>query len=136
MIQMSEDTQRYSINVSLLLFLLGFLLVLSIMLIFDGLMAYQADTLRSIMEMVAGIAGIGFVGYNIRKVQLRFSSLGKPPSAPRVLTSESCTKCDYSSIRPFKEGDYMYEKSGPCPKCNTQDSIVIKAIFLQSPPKG
>ncbi len=132
---MNEEPQRYDINISLLLFLFGFLTFLSIMLIFDGLMSYQTDAIRSVVEIGAGIAGIAFVGYNMRKTQLRLSSLGKRPVGPKVVTTESCVNCNYTNVRPFKEGDYIYGKGDTCPKCNFQDPMIVKAVFLQSPPK-
>jgi hypothetical protein len=132
---MTEKAQKYDINVSIVFFLLGFLLFLSVMLVFDGLMSYQTDSLRAIMQVGAGIAGIAFVGYNLRKMQVRFSVLAKTPFGPRVITTQSCLNCNYSNVRPFREGDYIYGKGDPCPKCNAPDPMLIKAIFLQKPPK-
>jgi len=132
---MSEERQRYDMNVSLIFFLLGFLLLFSVMLIFDGLMSYETDVVRSLLQIGAGIAGLIFVGYNLRKMQIRLSSLGKKPLGPTVLTTETCVNCNYTNVRQFKEGDYIYGKGGTCPKCNFQDPMVIKAIFVRGLPK-
>jgi len=132
---MSEETERYDINVSFLFFLLGFTLFISVMFIFDGLMAYEKDTTRAILQVATGIAGMIFVAYNFRRMQLRVSVLGRRPLGPIVLTTETCSNCNYSNIRPFKEGDYIYGKGGPCPKCNSPDPMLISAIFLRKPPK-
>jgi len=134
-IDMSEQPERYDINISFLFFLLGFLLFVSIMFIFYGLMSYESDPTRSVLQIGVGIAGIVVVGYNLRRMQLRFSMLGKQLLGPRVVTTETCINCNYSNVRSFKEGDYIYAKGGPCPKCNSPEPMVIKAIFLQRPPR-
>lgn len=132
---MSEDAEKYDISVSFLSFLLGFVSLISIMLIFDGLISYESDSLKSIIQLGAGLSGLIFVVYTLRRIQMKFSMLGRGAFGARVLTTEVCLNCNYSNVRAFKEGDYIHAIIGQCPKCNVPGSLIIKAIFLQKQPK-
>jgi hypothetical protein len=41
--------------------------------------------------------------------------------------------CEYSEIRDFKEGDYIYKKLGKCPLCGAQDTLYIDLIYAYNP---
>jgi hypothetical protein len=41
--------------------------------------------------------------------------------------------CEYSEIRDFKEGDYVYKKLGKCPLCGGQDTLYIDLIYAYNP---
>ncbi len=41
--------------------------------------------------------------------------------------------CEYSEIRDFKEGDYVYKKLGNCPLCGGQDTLYIDLIYAYNP---
>ena len=41
--------------------------------------------------------------------------------------------CEYSEIRDFKEGDYVYKKLGNCPLCGGQETLYIDLIYAYNP---
>ncbi|MFX1519201.1 MAG: hypothetical protein ACFFCD_04710 [Promethearchaeota archaeon] len=41
--------------------------------------------------------------------------------------------CEYSEIRDFKEGDYIYKKLGKCPLCGGYETLYIDLIYAYNP---
>jgi len=52
---------------------------------------------------------------------------------PRVSTVIRCSKCDFETIRKFKEGDYVLKESESCPKCKSPTFIYM--IFRETEEK-
>lgn len=57
------------------------------------------------------------------------SALRKPPVNPlsRTVSVIKCHKCQYTEVRDFQKGDYMYKTVGKCKDC--QGDMYIKTIY-------
>jgi hypothetical protein len=57
------------------------------------------------------------------------SALRSPPVAAlsRTVSVIKCDKCQYTEVRDFQKGDYMYKVLGKCKDC--QGNIYIRSIY-------
>ncbi|MGC8933857.1 MAG: hypothetical protein ACP5LN_01700 [Thermoproteota archaeon] len=132
MLEMEKTSERYDINISLFFFLLGFLLFVSITLIFNGVSEVSSGkTINGIMSFSLGILGFALVAYNINKIRHRLSLPAVLSLGPRVVTVEICENCGYRTERLFKEGDFIFGRGDKCPKCNSETPMLIEGIYLK-----
>lgn len=132
----NNSGERYDLNVSFFFFLLGFLVLISASLIYNGIMSVQESyTTTGLISLGLGILGIVLAGYNLIRLQGRFSMVGRAPTGPQVVTKLKCRSCAHETTRPFKEGDYVYGNGEPCTKCGKGEPTLITTIFLHKPPK-
>jgi len=128
--------ESYDLNISFFFFLLGFLVIISLMLIYNGAMSLEEPyTTTGLISLGLGISGLLLAGYNLMKLQGRLAAVGRRPSGPQVVTKQKCRSCGYEVTRPFKEGDYVYGNGDVCTKCGKAEPMLVSAIFLQKPPK-
>lgn len=129
---MEKTSERYDINISLFFFLLGFLLFVSITLIFNGVSEVSSGkTINGLMSFSLGILGFALVAYNINKIRHRLSLPAVLSLGPRVVTVEVCENCGYRAERLFKEGDFIFGRGGKCPRCNSETPMLIEGIYLK-----
>jgi hypothetical protein len=132
MLKMEKTSEKYDINISLFFFLLGFLLFVSITLIFNGVSEVSSGkTINGIMSFSLGILGFALVAYNINKIRRRLSLPAVLSLGPRVVTVEICENCGYRTERLFKEGDFIFGRGDKCPKCNSETPMLIEGIYLK-----
>jgi len=68
--------------------------------------------------------------FGLLLILLFFLKLVSQPSAPpkqRILTVLRCERCDVTSVREFKRGDYIPKREGKCPSC--EGEMYIEAIY-------
>jgi hypothetical protein len=131
-----NSNERYDLNVSFFVFLLGFLVMISLSLIYNGIMSLeQPYTISGLVSLGLGALGLLLAGYNLIKLQNRLSAVGRVPSGPVVITRQRCRSCNNEVTRPFKEGDYIYGNGDVCTKCGNAEPMLVTSIFLQKPPK-
>jgi len=131
---MSRSQERYDVNISLFFFLLGFLLFVSITLLFNGISEINSGGSKlynGVMSLLLGIFGFVLVAYNVNKLRHRLSFPSVISLGPRVVTVEVCRKCGNRVERLFKEGDFIYGKGSKCNKCNSEEPMIIEAIYLK-----
>lgn len=77
--------------------------------------------------LMIGLLGLAFSAYMMFQTRQRISvSLKTHP----VLTTLSCMKCGFKSIREFQRGDYVFKQSDEqCPKCN--EKMLVAAIYRE-----
>lgn len=129
---MEKTSERYDINISLFFFLLGFLLFVSITLIFNGVGEVSSGkTINGVMSFSLGVLGFILVAYNINKIRSRLSLPAVLSLGPRVVTVEVCESCGYRTERLFREGDFIFGRGNKCPKCNSELPMLIEGIYLK-----
>jgi len=132
----NNSGERYDLNTSFFLFLLGFLVLISASLIYNGITNLQEEyTTTGMISIGLGLLGLVLAGYNLFRQQGRLSMVGRAPTGPQVLTREKCKSCNSETTRPFKESDYVYGNGDPCTKCGKGEPMLISTIFLKKPPK-
>jgi len=132
----NNSGERYDLNISFFFFLLGFLVLISASLIYNGVTNLQENSATTGMISIGlGLLGLVLAGYNLFRLQGRLSTVGRAPAGPQVLTREKCKSCNFETTRPFKEGDYVYGNGDPCTKCGKGEPMLISTIFLKKPPK-
>lgn len=118
-------------------FLLGLIILFSLILFFQGLagIGKEGNDLTSFMFMMSGTMGLILTIYMIRRYQVSIQRMLKGKRIT-VLTVEECSKCNYKSVRPFREGDFVYGYGEECPKCpkstegGAGNRMLITAIYL------
>ncbi|MHA1410195.1 MAG: hypothetical protein ACTSQY_07825 [Candidatus Odinarchaeia archaeon] len=83
------------------------------------------------LGMIGGMILLMFA-FNLLSIGLR----PPPPLIQKVntVTVIKCYSCDYTEIRDFKKGDYIFKELGECPKCSGVK--YIKTIYTISPEKN
>ncbi|MBO3800091.1 MAG: hypothetical protein FGF52_03445 [Candidatus Brockarchaeota archaeon] len=118
-------------------FLLGLIILFSLILFFQGLtgIGKEGNDLTSFLFMMSGAIGLILTLYMIRRYQVGIQRMIKGRRIT-VLTVEECPNCNYKSVRPFREGDFVYGYGEECPKCpkpaegNVGNRMLITAIYL------
>jgi hypothetical protein len=85
------------------------------------------DNIFPIVFLIIGFIGLASSTYMLMQTRRRVMrvSLETLP----VMTTITCQKCDFKSVRGFERGDYVFKQAGPCPKCNT--TLLISAIYRE-----
>jgi len=77
--------------------------------------------------LIIGLLGLAFSAYMIFQTRQRISIRLKTHP---VLTTLSCQKCGFKSIREFRRGDYIFKQSDEqCPKCDGK--MLVSAIYRE-----
>jgi len=103
-------------------------LILSILSIYISINEFlNGNDMSAGYFLMIGFLGLAFSAYMMFQTRQRISvSLKTHP----VLTTLSCTKCGFKSIREFKRGDYVFKQSDEsCPKCN--EKMLVAAIYRE-----
>lgn len=132
------EMERSSIGflVPFYFFLLGLIVLFSLILLLQGITGVNKnDNLTSTLFMATGSMGLILTFYMIRRYQVSVQRMLKGRKIA-VVTVEECLKCNYKSIRPFREGDFVYGYGEECPKCpkigeNVENRMLITAIYLE-----
>ncbi len=118
-------------------FLLGLFILFSLILFFHGLTGIdkEGNNLANFSFMILGAMGLIGTFYAIRRYQVSIQRMIKGRRIV-VLTVEECSKCNYKSVRPFREGDFVYGYGEECPRCprppegSVENRMLITAIYL------
>jgi hypothetical protein len=118
-------------------FLMGLIILFSLILFFQGLtgIGKEGNDLTSFMFIMSGATGLILTFYMIRRYQTSIQRMIKGRRIV-VLTVEECPKCNYKSVRPFREGDFVYGYGEECPRCpksperSAENRMLITAIYL------
>ncbi|MBO3842443.1 MAG: hypothetical protein FGF48_08520 [Candidatus Brockarchaeota archaeon] len=127
-----------SLLVPFYFFLLGLLILFSLILLVQGVTgAGRNDSVTNMLFIMTGLTGLVSTFYMIRRYQLSVQKTLKERKIV-VLTVEECSKCSYKAVRPFREGDYVYGYGEECPRCpkslgdtGVENRMVITAIYLE-----
>lgn len=116
-------------------FLLGLLILFSLILLVQGVTGVnRSDGIMNTLFIITGITGLVSTFYMIRRYQLNVQRMLKEKKVV-VLTAEECLKCNYKTVRPFREGDYVYGYGDECPRCpkgsDAENRMLITAIYLE-----
>ena len=117
-------------------FLLGIILVaiilssMSLYIAVDSIIE-QNDILNSYSFLAIGFFGLAISAYML--LQTRGKSMPAALELPQVITTVSCPKCDFKSIRDFQREDYIFKEKGKCQKCN--ETMTITAIYREKKKK-
>ncbi|MEM2929928.1 MAG: hypothetical protein QW797_03600 [Thermoproteota archaeon] len=119
-------------------FLLGLLILFSLILLVQGVTAAgRNDSVTSMLFVMTGATGLVSTFYMIRRYQVSMQKMLKERKIV-ALTVEECSKCSYRAVRPFREGDYVYGYGEECPRCpkgaadtSTENRMVITSIYLE-----
>lgn len=106
---------------------LGWLLLLLLIIVFLFLLS-SPESLENLKENRVFSTALGIFGL-LLILLLFIKLLGQPPGLPkrRILTVLKCEKCEVTSIREFKRGDYIPKREGKCPSC--EGEMFIEAIY-------
>lgn len=119
-------------------FLLGILILFSLILLFQGITEVDKNNnMVNMLFVMTGATGLIATFYMIRRYQISVQRMLKEKKLT-VLTVEECSKCNYKAIRPFRDGDFVYGYGDECPRCpkNTENApgtgsrMLITAIYL------
>jgi len=83
------------------------------------------DNILPISFLIIGFVGVSFSTYML--LQTRQHSMQMQLELPPVLTTITCSNCDFKNQREFERGDYVFKDAGPCPKCNNK--LIVSAIY-------
>ncbi|MEM2050543.1 MAG: hypothetical protein QXI87_06310 [Thermoproteota archaeon] len=127
-----------SLLVPFYFFLLGLLILFSLILLVQGVTgAGRNDSFTNMLFIMTGLTGLVSTFYMIRRYQVSVQKMLKERKTV-VLTVEECSKCSYKAVRPFREGDYVYGYGEECPRCpkgsgdtGVENRMVITAIYLE-----
>lgn len=132
------DRSSISFLVPFYFFLLGLLVLFSLILLFQGITGIDKnDGAMSTIFVMTGAIGLVSTFYMIRRYQVGIQKLLKERRIA-VLTVEECLKCNYRAVRPFREGDFIYGHGDECPRCPkgindveaAKNRMLITAIYL------
>jgi hypothetical protein len=102
-------------------------LVLSLAALYFALVAYNEASPSAGILLVVGFIGLGLSTYMLLQTRRRVMRMAL--KIQPVMTTVSCQKCDFKSVREFERGDFIFKETGPCPKCN--DKLMISAIYRE-----
>jgi predicted nucleic-acid-binding Zn-ribbon protein len=113
-----------------LLVIIMITLVLSLISIYQGAMAYlDGDVSSGGLYLTMGATTLAVATYlwlQTRKRMLRLSV-----EIPPMNTTIECIKCGFKNIRDFQKGDYVYKPvEDQCPKCN-EKTMNVGSIFRE-----
>ncbi|MHA1754491.1 MAG: hypothetical protein ACTSYR_03125, partial [Candidatus Odinarchaeia archaeon] len=79
-----------------------------------------------------------FIGFLLFSFTTSLLNVGVRPIQPLIkpintVTVIKCYKCEYTEIRDFKRGDYIFKDLGECKDCGGQ--LYIKTIYTIEPEK-
>lgn len=132
------EKSQASILIPFYFFLLGLLILFSLILLVQGVTGVNKNGgVTNMLFMMTGITGLVSTFYMIRRYQLSVQKMLKEKKVV-VLTVEECSKCIYRAVRPFREGDYVYGYGDECPRCpkgtgdaSVENRMMITAIYLE-----
>lgn len=129
---MSGNQQPQSRVSRLVLIFLAIGMILSLYLIVTATAAYFQDPQSSAWQtnLIFGLVILGAIWV------FNFWLRGRTRKIDWHTVSQiKCEQegCEYSEIRDFQEGDYVYKKLGRCPSCGGQDTLYIDLIYAYDP---
>ena len=80
-----------------------------------------------------------FMGFILFSFAPSLINVGVRPPQPLIkpintVTVIKCENCDYTEIRDFKKGDFIFKQVGKCQKCG--GDLYIKTIYTVEPKKS
>jgi len=110
--------------------MIGFLVIFSVWMIWQGAKNEDASNVDSLFKIVAGITGLGIAVKMSLDVIKAIRGIKGPKWRYRTLVR--CLNCKFQSEREFKEGEYVGKKwDDPCPACG--GPMVIELIYAKPP---
>ncbi|MCK5587921.1 MAG: hypothetical protein KAI34_04260 [Candidatus Lokiarchaeota archaeon] len=129
---MSSETQPPARTPRVILIIIGIGMIVSLYLIVTATSAYFQDPQSSAWQtnLLFGLLILGAIWvFNFwmrrRTKEIEWHTVSQIKCEQEV--------CEYSEIRDFKEGDYIYKKLGKCPACGGQDTLYIDLIYAYNP---
>ena len=129
---MSEEKQPQSRVARVILILLGIGMIVSLYFIVVATSTYFQDPQSNAWQtpLLFGLLILGAIW--VFNLWMR----GRAKKIEWHTVSQiKCEKegCEYSEIRDFKEGDYVYKKLGNCPSCGGKNMLYIDVIYAYNP---
>ncbi len=112
---------------TIMMIVAAFILSMSALYIAADSLINQSESLDAYSFLAIGFGGLAFSVYML--LQIRGKPMHPALELPRVLTTLECPKCDFKNIRDFQREDYIFKKTGPCPKCS--ETMTITAIYRE-----
>ncbi|MEM2876153.1 MAG: hypothetical protein QXL67_04295 [Candidatus Bathyarchaeia archaeon] len=130
-LELRNERQGIKRTSLLLILIVAVMLILSLTALYTAAEIYLQGGEEILVYYVAvGLLGVGISLYMLRMGRKRpFTFL----SDEKVNTLLVCEKCEFKSIREFKQGDYVFKKVDECPKCKGE--MTITAIYRESKEK-
>jgi len=72
---------------------------------------------------------IGLVAASYMLLQLRRRRIWSPTTELNVKSTAECGNCGFKDVRKFREGDYVFKPSDPCPKCSS--TTMVTSIYYE-----
>jgi len=110
--------------------LLAFILI---MLVLSVTAIYQAAAMVNNQEisaalnfLILGAVGIALSAYLLFQTRRRMRIVSK---TQRVVTTITCQKCGFKTVRDFQRGDYVLKEAEACPKCS--EKMLIASVYRE-----
>ena len=111
----------------LLIIVVAVMLVLSLVALYTATETYfQGEGKTAVYYLTLSLLGIAI------SIYMLMTSRGKTITIfedQKLNTLLQCEKCNFKSVREFRKGDYIFKRSGGCPKC--KEKMVITAIYRE-----
>lgn len=76
---------------------------------------------------------IGVLAASYMLFQLRRRRMWTPTAELNVKSTAECGRCGFRDVKKFREGDYVFKPSDPCPKCST--TMMVTSIYYEEQKK-
>ncbi len=100
---------------------------LSVVAIGLAVAIYSPTSWEWIYMLVLGLISVTLATYVLMQSRRHVTTM--KISAPQVMTTIECKKCNTKEIREFQRGDYVYKELEKCQKCD--DTKMITAIYKE-----
>lgn len=125
-----EDSRKRT-SYPMLFVMIGLALVMLVLAIQQLYVAYtysiSGHPEQAGYSTLVGLVGLVASSYMI--LQLRRRRAWTPPAEPNVKSTAECGSCGFRDMRKFREGDYVFKPSDPCPKCNA--TMMVTSIYYE-----
>jgi hypothetical protein len=129
-----ENAARRTSNPMLLVMLVIALVMLALAI--HQLYSAYSYTVSGYPEQASYPAFVGLIGViaaSYMLLQLRRRRIWSPTTELSVKSTAECGNCGFKDIRKFREGDYVFKPSDPCPKCNS--TTMVTSIYYEEEKK-
>jgi len=128
-----NSTKRTSYPI--LLVMIGIALAMLVLAAYQLYVAYSytisGHPEQATYPTFVGLMGMVIASYMI--LQLRRRRIWTPTVELNVKSTSECGRCGFRDVRKFREGDYVFKPSDPCPKCST--TMMVTSIYYEEQKK-
>ena len=105
------------------------LAVILVMLVLSAIAVYLATVMSENDQgifLILGAVGIALSTYLLFQTRRKVRSISQ---IQRIVTTVTCQKCGFKTVRDFQRGDFVLKDAEACPKCS--EKMLISSIYRE-----